>query len=240
MAMLHLAPGQTLFDVLLVVYAVIGLPLVSTLNGRRLARDADTPLVPRYLRTMLRGWLTAAAVALCWWYARRPFPELGFDVPLSAGGRWGALAAALAILVAAVIQFGLSRLITANRQDALRKQMTYIKILPRTTPELLLFFGVSITAGVWEETLYRGFLIWFTSAYFGLVGAVVATSVVFGIGHAYQGWRGATNAGLLGLGFAIGFALTGSLWWLIAVHALIDVFGGLTAWRAMRMAPRAA
>ncbi|HJW40956.1 MAG TPA: CPBP family intramembrane glutamic endopeptidase [Rhizomicrobium sp.] len=240
MAMPHLAPGQTPFDLLLVAYAVIGLPIVSTLNGRRIARDPSPPLVPRYLRTMLRGWLTAAAAVLCWWYARRPFAALGFDVPLSDGGRWGALVAALAIVAVAVIQLRLSRLMTAKRQDSLRKQAAYIKILPRTTPELLLFFGVSITAGVWEETLYRGFLIWFASTYLGVVGAVVATSVVFGVGHAYQGWRGATNAGLLGLGFAIGFALTGSLWWLIVVHALVDVFGGLTAWRAMRITPRAA
>jgi membrane protease YdiL (CAAX protease family) len=39
--------------------------------------------------------------------------------------------------------------------------------------------------------------------------------------------------------FAIGFVATGSLWWLIAAHALIDLYGGLVAWSVMRVPPPA-
>jgi membrane protease YdiL (CAAX protease family) len=233
--MLNLAPGQTAFDLLLVAYVVLVLPALSVRNGRAMAAAPDAPLAPCYLRMMLRGWLAAAAVGALWLFTRRPLATLGIDIPLGTRGELGLAVAAAALLFAAIVQLLLPRLMTPERRERLRGQMRAIKILPRSTLELALFLGVSLTAGVWEELVYRGFLIWFIAPYAGLIGAVVLSTLVFGIGHSYQGWRGARNAGTLGLLFAIGYALTGSLWWLIAIHALVDAFGGLLAWRALRL-----
>jgi membrane protease YdiL (CAAX protease family) len=67
-----------------------------------------------------------------------------------------------------------------------------------------------------------------------LWGAVVLSTAVFALGHVYQGWRGIPRAGFLGLLFAVGYVATASLWWLIALHALVDVYGGFVAWSVMR------
>lgn len=233
--MLHLASGQTLFDLALVAYAVLVLPVLSAINGRKLAQDAQAPLARRYTRMMLRGWLTVAALGALWRVTNRPLSALGLDIPLSLGGKIGLLAAGVAILAAIVVQLLLPRVITAERRARLREQMRAIKILPRSTLELVLFLGVSLTAGVWEELIYRGFLMGFVGAYAGIVGAVIVSTLIFGIGHIYQGWRGALNAGTLGLLFGVGYALSHSLWWLIAIHALVDMFGGVLAWRVLRM-----
>jgi len=231
--MFHLAFGQTVYDVLLVVYAALVMPALSARNGRKLSPDA--PLAPRYLRMMLRGWLAAAATAALWTFTKRPPAALGLDIPLGAGGMIGLAIACAVLVVAIVVQLLLPRLMTPQRRERLRGQMRAIKILPRSTVELLLFLGVSLTAGVWEELVYRGFLFWFIAPYAGIAGAVVLSTLVFGIGHVYQGWRGALNASVLGLLFAIGYALSRSLWWLMLIHALVDAFGGLVAWRVLRM-----
>jgi membrane protease YdiL (CAAX protease family) len=67
-----------------------------------------------------------------------------------------------------------------------------------------------------------------------VLGAVVLSTIVFAIGHLYQGWRGMLRAGGIGLAFAIWYVESGSLWWLMALHTLIDLFGGMLAWRLLR------
>jgi membrane protease YdiL (CAAX protease family) len=93
------------------------------------------------------------------------------------------------------------------------------------------FLLLSLTAGVWEELLYRGFLVGFLEPRAGLLAAVVLSSAIFGLGHVYQGRRGILNTGLVGLVFAGLYALTRSLWWLMLAHALVDMAGGVVAFR---------
>jgi uncharacterized protein len=233
--MLHLAPGQTAFDLVLVAYAVLVMPALSARGGRAMAAAPDATLAPRYIRMMLRGWLAAAATAALWVFTKRPLAALGLDIPLGDGGVVGLAIASGPLAFAIVVQLLLPRLMTPQRRARLRDQMRSLKILPRSTVELTLFLGVSLTAGVWEELVYRGFLMWFLAPYAGIIGAVAISAFVFGIGHIYQGWRGVMNASALGVIFAIGFALSRSLWWLMIIHALVDAFGGLVAWRVLRM-----
>ena len=111
-----------------------------------------------------------------------------------------------------------------------------LKITPRTRSELAVFLGVAVTAGVWEELLYRGFLMWFLLPA-GVAAAVIGSSLIFGLGHAYQGGRGILVTAAVGLVFAIAYALTTSLWWLMLAHALVDIYGGIAAYRLHRLIP---
>ena len=98
-------------------------------------------------------------------------------------------------------------------------------ILPVTREERRWFFVVSITAGVCEEVVYRGFLIHYlmgAPAGIGVTLAVVVSSVIFGIGHIYQGVRGAIGTAILGFVFAVLFVVTGNLAAPILLHAAID------------------
>jgi membrane protease YdiL (CAAX protease family) len=222
-------------DLLLLAIAALVLPVLSIVNGRALARNPDAPLISRYLRTMARGWFVVALIALDWHLTRRPSSVLGLDIPPGPGGRLGLVLVTIIALAMIFVLLNLRRFIKPERHDALRTQMRHIKILPRTTVELIVFLGVAITAGIWEELLYRGFLIWFLGSHFGVVAAVAVSVVLFGIGHIYQGWRGAMNATTLGFLFTVAFVASGSLWWVMVAHALVDIYGGLVAWRVMRM-----
>ena len=96
---------------------------------------------------------------------------------------------------------------------------------------------MAVTASPFEELLCRGFLMWFFAPFAGLWCAAALSSLLFGIGHAYQGWRGILRTTLIGLAFATAYALTHSLWWLMVAHIAFNLLGGLFAWRLKRWKP---
>lgn len=230
-----MATGQTPIDLLLFAYAALFMPALSVWNGRKLAQDPEGSLIARYLRTAARGWFTVAMVAAAWYFLRRDFAVLGLDVPVGLWGRIGLAIVAAGLIFNFIAVANIRRFISPARYPKLIEQMRRMKILPRSTREMLVFLLVAITAGVWEELLYRGFLIWFLAPYGGLVAAALLSSLIFGLGHAYQGWRGVANTFLLGLVFAGFYLATKSLWWVMAAHAAVDVYGGTLAWRLLRM-----
>ena len=73
--------------------------------------------------------------------------------------------------------------------------------------------ALSITAGVVEEIVYRGFVLWYLANFMPLWAALLLSSVFFGLGHSYQGKSGALRTGLVGLVFAILYVMSGSIWW---------------------------
>ena len=236
---MHLATGQNALDLIPFLAAVVVMPLVSIYNGSRIARAPDAPLIPRYAQTLARGVAVTLLLLGLWKYKGRPFDALGLDWPVSEIGLilLALVGLATVVLGAQIVFF--SRVAKPSRLAAFRAQIREIKILPRTTNELLVFLLVAGMAGVWEELLYRGFLLWFLEPYLTIWGAVALSTAVFALGHIYQGWKGIPRAGGIGLLFAIGYVFSASLWWLIALHALVDLFGGLAAWRVMRTPPPA-
>jgi membrane protease YdiL (CAAX protease family) len=98
--------------------------------------------------------------------------------------------------------------------------------LPLTREERLWFAVVSVTAGVCEEVLYRGFLIRYFSDgpwHLRLALALVVSCIAFGLAHGYQGLSGIISTGFIGAVMAIIFFITGSLWLPMAMHALLDL-----------------
>lgn len=228
--MLEILRGGFELDLLILLFAVLVMPVMSALAGMRLARTPPGSLVPRYWSTILRGWGAAALLLGLWWYAGRSFRALGLDVPIGARGQWAFLLDALLVAFFAAQQLRISRL----QQDEIEKlvaRIAALKVAPRTPAELAVFLVLSLTAGVWEELLYRGFLIGYLEPRAGLLAAVLLSSLIFGLGHVYQGRRGVLNTALVGLAFAGLYALTRSLWWLMLAHALIDMGGGVVAFR---------
>lgn len=231
-----LAAGQSPLDLIPLVLAIAVLPLFSAWNGRRIGRDPGAPLIPRYWETIARGGAMAALVFALWWHLDRPFAWLGLGLPVAGTNLYlllliGAAGFGLALIIRAQLA---TRRLTPERAEQLRAQMREIKILPRTTPEFLVFLIVAAMAGFWEELVFRGFLFWFLAPYLTLWGAVAFSTAIFAFGHVYQGWKGLPRAGGLGLLFAVGYVLTGSLWWLMALHALVDFVGGFVGWTVMR------
>lgn len=232
-----LISSRSPLEILLVALALFVLPAFSLFYGVRSAgerRIGSDKLIGRYMRTMLRGWIVAAAVLIAWKLAGRSFDDLGLAWP-PAPLELAAIAFALAAV--AVLAWQATFGFRPSEKDiaAWKRQLDALKLAPRNARELLAFIPVSITAGVWEELFYRGFLMWFFAPLAGVAGSIAITSVIFGVGHAYQGWKGVVRTTIAGALFAAGYALTASLWWLMIIHAAIDVFAGVLAWRVYSM-----
>lgn len=98
--------------------------------------------------------------------------------------------------------------------------------MPRTRSERRSWTVVSITAGITEELVFRGYLMWLFSSIVPTVWAVVLSSLLFGLQHVYQGPLGvirtaATGAVLCGL-----YLASCSLLMPVVAHILIDLLQG--------------
>jgi CAAX protease family protein len=104
---------------------------------------------------------------------------------------------------------------------------TVNSLLPQSLLEILVWIGVSITAGVCEEMAFRGYLQkQFQALGGGVVVAVLAQGVVFGLVHAYQGWKNTVVISVLGVLFGVLAARRKNLRANMVVHAWADVWGG--------------
>jgi len=97
-------------------------------------------------------------------------------------------------------------------------------LLPRTRGELKYGAGLSVNAGIVEELLFR---LGMPALLFGITGngalSFLIAAVLFGMLHIYQKVWGVLGAVILGLVFSVLYLLTGSIWVVIIVHALVDL-----------------
>jgi len=189
--------------------------------------DAGDPDARTRVYGILMGgeWLATIFVVGRWWMLARPWTALWLVPPRG----WRLVASILAVLAVAALfrsqTRALARLSAEKRAHILRRLGRLIAFLPLTAAEYRWFVGLSFTAGVCEELLYRGFLVWTLQGWVGLGWAAVISVIVFGAGHAYQGKDVVRPilAGAVLQGLAL---LTGSILPGILVHVMLDVMSG--------------
>ncbi|HZY98932.1 MAG TPA: CPBP family intramembrane glutamic endopeptidase [Candidatus Baltobacteraceae bacterium] len=221
-------------DAILLGAMVILAPAYSYYAGRRIAAGAVPARTVAYIRTMVSWWLIAFALALIWVRMERPAAALGLTVPGDAGSWAGAI---LCVLALAYVngQWRVLRRLPPEKLDRIRSSFgRTLAVLPHTPIEYHLFLALSVTAGICEELLFRGYFFAMTSHWLTLAGSAAVSALVFGLGHAYQGWKGVAKTALAGLFLGAVYIGTGSLLWPAILHALIDVQGGSVGYRLLR------
>lgn len=217
-------------DVLLLVLIVLGLPVRAWHSMRRLRAATDEEaarLRPRlWLRAIATQWLLAAAVILQWIVMRRSPGSLSL-VPAFG---WGAGGVVLGLAVMAIMFHSQRRNLAATPEVVARlaaRLGPVRRLMPSSRAEWPGFVALAVTAGICEELLFRGFLLWvFAQVLPEWWQAALAQAAVFGIAHVYQGARGVFMT------FAVGVFLTGVMWisgtiWpAMLVHALLDLNSG--------------
>jgi membrane protease YdiL (CAAX protease family) len=97
-------------------------------------------------------------------------------------------------------------------------------LLPRNNAELPYGAGLALSAGIFEETLFR---LGLPALVFGITGdaaiAFLGCAVLFGLLHLYQRVVGVVTATVLGLLLTLAYVVSGSILLAIAIHALIDL-----------------
>ena len=230
----------TPFDHLLfVVLSVLGPVWGATVGYRRLIR-ADACDLPRvrgsvYRTAIAMQWtLTAVAIAL-WLWTGRAWSLLGV-VPHPTWGL-GGTALGAAIVIVFVIRQRREAIADDDALEEVSERMRHVEpMLPRTPAEMRTFVKLAFTAGICEELLYRGFMIFYVSRFTNLFAAAAIVSLIFGIGHLYQGRRGVVLTAFAGAFFAAVYLVSGSLFIAMLLHVLMDLHSGHLAYVALRRA----
>jgi membrane protease YdiL (CAAX protease family) len=96
--------------------------------------------------------------------------------------------------------------------------------------EMWVFAVVSLTAGICEELLYRGWLVNLLRVATGSVWIAVGLgAAVFGVAHAYQGTKGMLRTSFIGLQLALLFVYVDSLIPGQVLHAGVDLVAGFVS-----------
>lgn len=141
------------------------------------------------------------------------------DVPQSGDGAIGfAIGVALGLAILIGVQAWRLRKMMKPASAAIEA------IFPRNHQERLAVVPLCLNAGFSEELLFRLALPLLIAEVTGsvLVGLIAAT-VLFGLAHAYQGWKGVVVTMLVGGLFVLLFLQGASLLRLMILHAAIDV-----------------
>jgi len=104
---------------------------------------------------------------------------------------------------------------------------TVDSLLPHSFLEVIVWSATCATAGICEEIIFRGYLQRQLHGFTGsLFTAVVAQGVIFGLFHAYQGWKNVTVICVLGVLYGVLAAWRGNLRANIVSHAWSDFWEG--------------
>lgn len=186
-----------------------------------------------YQKSIAWIWILSFFVIIIWRYNDRDFIDLGLDFSLS----WQIWLSSIIFVLSLIYFIYIYRTINHDEEQkcslsAKMKNQKGSENLPHNKQEFRWFILVSTSAGICEELLYRGFLMWYFNLLSHTAMAVIASSLLFGFAHLFQGWKGCFQASFAGLILVIIYLLTGSLWIPIALHIIGDLYSGLIGWLA--------
>ena len=229
--------GGMLLDLLYVGLFAVAFPLWDHLVSwpalrRRLEVDPVGARKQLWRTASVFPWLVAAAGAALWVSRDRTWTSIGLSLP--EGWRLWTAVVLLALIAAYYVYAVATAARSEEAQASIRGNKTLAPLMPHTRSELYQWGGVSLTAGVCEEFLYRGFFIGVFAPWLGWWGAAALSLACFAGGHAYQGWKGVLQTGIAGAVYTLLVAAFDSLWPAIVLHAGMDLAAGVVAWLALR------
>jgi len=187
---------------------------------------ADVDRGRLYERTLLSEWLLLALVLIGVWWSGSPLAAV-------LGDRWRSVSEVLrdaGIGVAFLFASTMVGSILRGHSGAPDRAVQFL--FPHGSVEITLWILVSVSAGICEEAIYRGYL---QRQFMALTQnaplGIILSAATFGMSHAYQGFGRAFQIALLGV-------MSGILaYWRKSVrpgmfaHALQDIMGGLLGGR---------
>ncbi len=167
---------------------VVVLAALNAYRGVILAANARAGIAPGrpyiYLRTILFEFLFLAIVILGLWLRGESLDTIFGQRWLSVGQVLRDLGLGVALLLASAL---LVSVLSGHQRGTPSNELISF-LIPRTSVDMLLWMCVSVTAGICEEAIYRGyFQRQFIALTHSVSAGIVISAVLFGAEHAYQG-----------------------------------------------------
>jgi uncharacterized protein len=219
---------------LFIAFLVLLMPLIGMRRAHRVRRYTSSEVrITWYQFTIWKLWASAAvAVLLAYPTDLNVLPDhehvttwLGAHLPVFLI----AVVATTSFVIVGLGQ-GCRAMVNAARRKKVAQAVRSMRfMLPVSAKERRYWAVLSLSAGVCEELLYRGFLMHYLSGVLaggvalGVLGAWLVSSMLFGLAHVYQGVAGVIRATIAGLLLGLVAILTGQLILPILLHVLFDV-----------------
>jgi len=223
---------KTMYIVFLVVLLI---PFIVMIVMNALKKKTEDVVVTK--KTQCKNY--ALGIALLWGIALLVFimcfigkishEDIGFRTIKFKYNIWFTIVT-LVLSGIALIYFMYQLIASLGSSKFIEKQMTdsnqgAIEVLPRTKQEKYLFSLLALSAGICEEIIFRGFLVFLVLAIFPCLPiylVILISTLIFGIAHAYQGLQGVISTGLLAAMFMCLFLVTDCLLFPILLHFIMD------------------
>jgi uncharacterized protein len=202
------------------------LPVIDYVLYRRLKSTLQI-----YIWNILALWSLAG---VCVWINRMNYLTLN-DLGERPGNGYRTLLVSGILVAIIVLLIGTQKKLKKKASsEKLNKSLEGVKrLVPKTSTERAVWILVSISAGVCEEILYRGWLLGLFAATLGSVWlGLLISSIIFGFAHAYQGRSAILRTGIVGVVFGLLFIFSGSLIPGQVLHAAMDLNNGLALGKA--------
>ncbi|MDX1517653.1 MAG: CPBP family intramembrane glutamic endopeptidase [Woeseiaceae bacterium] len=233
--------GPTIFDHLFVIVMMIVIPLHSwhAFPGviEDIRRRGEPARIAAYRQVILTFAAAAAVVIALWVWLQRDWPAIGFRT-----GEPGsqALAIVIAAVFVVILVVPIRKLALAaesgdeNAADLSKQVGNVAFFLPSTRREEHWFYGVSVNAGVTEELIFRGYLIWYLLHYVDTLWAACIAVLAFGLAHIYQGLRQLPGILFVSAVTVTTYLVSQSLIVPIVLHIVVDAVQGYYIARIQR------
>ena len=227
----------SIWDHLFFLAVFVIFPIYSKLTIKAMLQDieakGEAAKVNAYRQVIMTWFMFAIIVLLMWLVLGRSWADLGIQVadPVRVS-----IGLAISVIVIAVIVVPLRSIYnTPDRHGELDSILGDVSVLmPVSIREENWFKAVSVNAGITEELIFRGYLIWYLQQFVGLLWAAAIAVLLFGLAHSYQGLKQLPGI-LLVAAVAVGLYLyTNSLWVPILFHIALDALQGFYISRIQR------
>lgn len=237
----------TYWDYGLIALVAVILPIRGYYENKKVQAElaaGNREIIPAAYKESMAGlWIIALAVMLVWGFTGRPFAGLGLVLEPSAPHiiAMALTAIATVALTVQVLQVRKKREAASKFLDQLAAAPAVERILPQNEREYRLFGWLSVTAGVTEEVIFRGYLIAVFAVFMPLWAAAALSLALFTAAHLYQDTGTAlVRVMLVGAALTALYLLSGSLIPAIILHAVVDLSSGATVWHARKTVAAAA
>lgn len=226
----HIILFTTVVVLMAVVYPITG--YIQTKKFKKKSPRVSYNKVEWYKASILWSWLPSLIIVPAVIISGHSLKELGFILPRAHINNVSPTFFYIALLLSAlyfayntycILSFRMSD--TVREHHAQKIPLLLKSILPVTRKEKQMWVVLSITAGITEELLYRGYFFFSMFLLFANIHPSIvigSSTLLFAIGHIYQG-KEVIKPALAGLFLCLVYYYTGSLYIVIILHTFQDL-----------------
>lgn len=220
------------------IYLIVSDYLFLKKDGAKMAK------LRIYQETMTAQWIICGLLLIAWAMSGLPWRALvQIDVASNVDYDWTFIVGVLTGTLLLIIFLSIKGKKQTSENGTETSQPTVGNIhflLPQTKKERWVFLAVSMTAAICEELLFRAaFMMLLIHMPWALSIQIVTVvgGIFFGLAHYYQGWKGMLGTGIVGYMMCKLYIATGSLFFPMIIHFILDAKFCLTPNQKMAPSP---